>query len=191
VNRVIVGLSLALLLLLPSWSSGQNLELNGGWIHATSDFGVDGLELGTAIWFNRRVSIAANYDTAWDTSNIGTFALTSVGLTTVKSHLQNFLVGPRIFFAQRKIKNRSLNPFGEVQLGMSHLNTKIEQVETGQVEASDNAFSWMIGGGADFQVSPHWAVRGQLGFLRTHFAESGQSRFRTVIGVAYTLGSRR
>jgi Outer membrane protein beta-barrel domain len=184
-------LLLTLFLLLASLCYGQKLELNTGWTHATGDFGVDGLEVGTALWFTSRVSVGLNYDTAWDTSKIGTFELTSVGATSVKSHLQNFLVGPRIFFANRKIRKKySVRPFGELQFGVSHLSTKIQQVGTGEVSSSDTAFDWMVGGGGDFVFSPHWAARANLDFLRTHFAESGQSRLRTVIGVVYTFGRR-
>lgn len=190
-KTAISRLFLTIFLLLASFCFGQKLELNTGWTHATGDFGVDGFEVGTALWFTSRVSVGLNYDAAWDTSKIGTFELTSVGATSVKTHLQNFLVGPRIFFANRKIRKKySVRPFGELQFGGSHLSTKIQQVGTSEVSSSDTAFDWMIGGGGDFVFSPHWAARANIDFLRTHFAESGQSRLRTVIGVVYTFGRR-
>jgi len=48
----------------------------------------------------------------------------------------------------------------------------------------------MIGGGADYVLSSHWAARGNLDLLRTHFANTGQSRLRFVLGIAYTFGQR-
>ena len=48
----------------------------------------------------------------------------------------------------------------------------------------------MVGGGADYRLSPHWVARFKLDFLRTHFADTGQSRLRLIFGVAYTFGKR-
>ena len=79
----------------------------------------------------------------------------------------------------------------EVQLGLSHLSSSIEAPTTGTSQsASDNAFSWLVGGGADYRLSPHWVGRFNVDFLRTHFADSGQSRIRLGIGIAYTFGER-
>ena len=39
-------------------------------------------------------------------------------------------------------------------------------------------------------LSPHWVGRVKVDFLRTHFADSGQSRVRLVFGIAYTFGER-
>ncbi len=186
---VVICLLLTMFFLFSSLSFGQNLELSGGWAHSTGDFGVDGLGLGVALWFNRRVSIGLNYDTMWDTSRIGTFELTSIGNVSSKSHLQNFLVGPRIFFP--KVKKHNISPFVEAQFGGSHLSSKIQEVGATEISTSDNAFSWQVGGGADFHLNPHWAFRGNLDLLRTHFADTGQSRIRFVLGVSYTLARRK
>ena len=173
-----------------SRANAQGLELSGGWAHATQDFGVDGFDLGAALWFNRRVAVGVNYDNTYDTTRVGSFELTSVGEISVKSHLQNFLVGPRIFFGHKKIKKYTISPFAELQFGASHLNTTISQVANPDQSASDSAFTWMIGGGADYVLSSHWAARGNLDLLRTHFANTGQSRLRFVLGIAYTFGQR-
>lgn len=188
---LLVGISAIMLVLLPH-ASAQNLEFSGGWAHSTGDGGLDGLDAGVAAMFTSRVGLAFNFDSMWDTSKIGTFELTSVGQTVVKNFMQNGLIGPRIFFAQKKIKQKYvLSPFGEAQFGESYLSTTIQQQQTGLNQtASDTAFTWMLGGGVDYVVAGHWAVRGNLDFLRTHFSDSGQSRLRFVMGVAYTLRRR-
>lgn len=172
--------------------SAQNVELSGGWAHLTGNNGVDGFDLGVAAMFTSRVGIALNYDDTWDTSTIGAFELSSIGLTSASSHLQNYLVGPRVFFVQRKIKNKYvLSPFGEAQFGGSHLSQKLQQQGTGvQQSAADSGFTWMLGAGADYVVASHWALRGNLDFVRTHFINSGQSHLRFVLGVAYTIRRR-
>jgi len=168
---------------------GQNLEFSGGWAHMTGDNGTNGFEAGAAWWFNKRVTLALNYDGAYNTSSLTTFAITPGGLVTTKSHLQNLLIGPRIFFTTKWTDKHKLNPFGEVQFGHSWLNQEAFSPTT-SASASDNAFSWMLGGGAEYLFSPNWSGRLNLDFLRTHFAEAGQSHLRFVLGVAYTLGKR-
>ena len=66
----------------------HNLEVSGGFGYSTGDNGLAGLTVGTSLWVSRRVSLGFDYDSLYDNSSIGTFDLTSVGHTAVKSHLQ-------------------------------------------------------------------------------------------------------
>lgn len=171
-------------------ASAQGLELAGGWTHVTGNFGTDGFNFGAGWNFNNKVALAADYDTAWDNSRIGTFELTPTGAVTSKAHLQDLLFGPRIFLGSGEVHHRRLNTFAEAQFGLSHLNSTISQAAFPDVSTSDTAFSWMLGGGAEYGLSPHWTTRVKLDFLRTHFADAGQSRLRLGIGVVYTFGRR-
>jgi opacity protein-like surface antigen len=167
------------------------LEVGGGWAHVTSNFGVDGFNAGADYWFTPRVSGVFSYDDTWNTSNIGNFELTSIGQIAIKSHLENYLFGPRIAFAKKNIKKYQFIPFAEVQIGGTYLRSEVQQPSTGiKRTASANGFSWMLGGGADYVLSSHWAARANLDFLRTHLANVGQSQLRLVIGVAYSFQSR-
>ena len=185
---------LLILLLTSMYSPGnlhaQGLEISGGWTHSTGDFGLDGFEASAGWFFTNRVELVADYDGVWDTSRVGAFELTSVGVIISKAHLQNFLVGPRIFLKTFEIHKHSIIPFGEAQFGVSHLSSTIQEGTGPSISAADTAFSWMLGAGVDYSISPHWAARGQLGFLRTHLNDQGQSRLRIGIGVAYTFGKR-
>ena len=96
--------------------------------------------------------MAAEYDSGWDTSSLSNFAFTQIGSIAVKSRLQSVLVGPRIFFSTKWTDKHKLNPFGEAQFGVSHLSQKVTQVNVPSVSASDTAFSWMLGGGADYPL---------------------------------------
>jgi hypothetical protein len=176
-------------------ASAQKVEISGGYAHVSGDQGLDGFNVGAAAWFTPTLSVAADYDRVVDTSRIGIFELTQTGLIVSKSRLQNFLFGPRIFFPNAiKSENKhlaNLRPFAEAQFGLSHLNASLEdQAANVDQSASDNAFSWMLGAGADYKLSPQWVGRFKLDLLRTHLAESGQSRLRIGLGVAYTLGRR-
>jgi len=184
-----------LLLAFPLLVSAQKLEVSGGYTHTSGDGGLDGFNIGAAAWITNRISLAVDYDTGWDTSHLGVFELTQTGAVITKSHLQNFIGGPRISFpGTLKVKESHLArlwPFVEAQIGMSHLSSSIEAPTTGgNQSASDNAFSWLLGGGADYRLSPHWVGRFNVDFLRTHFADSGQSRIRLGLGIAYTFGER-
>jgi hypothetical protein len=120
-----------LLTLSPCSMMAQNIEVNGGWAHNTGDCGLDGFEIGAAFWFTPKVSIAFNYDDTYDTSRIGLFELTSTGQISTRNHLQNFLVGPRIFFVPRKVKKYRFSPFVEAQFGESRLHTELQQAAAG------------------------------------------------------------
>jgi outer membrane protein OmpA-like peptidoglycan-associated protein len=186
---------LLLLLAFPLLASAQDIEFSGGYAHISGDGGLDGFNIGAAAWFSPRVSLAVDYDTAWDSSHLGVFELTQTGTVVTKSHLQDFLGGPRIFFPgtlkRKETYLARLWPFGEVQLGISHLSSRLEVPTTNVSQsASDNAFSWMVGGGADYRFASHWVGRFKLDFLRTHFSDTGQSRVRLGFGIAYTFGER-
>lgn len=188
--RLLLPTLLLCCLALPAKTSAQGLELAGGWTHITGNQGTDGFNFGAGWNFTNKVLIAADYDTAWDNSRIGTFELTSIGAITSKSHLQNWMFGPRIFFASAEVRKHTFHTFAEAEFGFSHLKSRISQPTLPDISTSDTAFSWMLGGGADYDISPHWTARGKLDFLRTHFADTGQSRLRLAIGVAYTFGGR-
>jgi hypothetical protein len=186
-----------LLFLFSTPSRAQNLlevgrlEVGGGWAYVSSSFGVNGFNAGADYWFTPRVSGVFSYDDTWNTSSLGNFVLTPIGQIALKSHLENYLFGPRITFANKKIGKYQFMPFGEVQFGGTYLRSEIQQSSTGiKQTASDNGFSWMLGGGADYVLSDHWAARANLDFLRSHLANSGQSQLRLVIGVAYSFKSR-
>jgi long-subunit fatty acid transport protein len=175
---------------LPQSISAQDLELAAGYAHVTQNFGTNGFAAGAAWWFTPKITLAANYDGTWNTSQIGTFQITSVGLLVTKTHLQSALIGPRIFFYSLKIKKYKLGFFGETQYGASHIHTTFQQVAVPSVSSSDTSFTWTLGGGADYPFTPHWSGRANVDFMRTHFASAGQSRLRLVLGVAYTFGRR-
>lgn len=186
---------LSIAMLLPTHLHAQfihNLEVSGGWIHSTGFNGLDGYNVGAALWFTKRVSVAFDFDHAGDTSQIAAFALTNAGLVTTKNRMQNYLIGPRVFFESKEVKVlHTLHPFAEFQIGASHLSNSLSQVGVGSESASDNAGSWLLGGGGDVLLSPKWAARMNIGLLRTHFVESGQSHLRFSLGVVHTFGSRK
>jgi hypothetical protein len=86
--------------------------------HQTENSGTDGFEVGLGWWFNKTFTLAANYDSAWDTTSLTNVSVTNVGLITVHSHhIQNALVGPRFFFTTNWTTKHKIILFGEAQFG--------------------------------------------------------------------------
>lgn len=186
---------LLLLSAMPIIASAQNLEVSGGYAHISGDDGLDGFNVSGAFRFTPKIALAVDYDSVWDTSHVGIFELTQTGLFVSKSHLQNALIGPRVnikgVFKSKKTNVPRLWPFVEVQCGESSLSSKLQQPTTNlNLSASDIEFTWMIGGGADYRLSTHWDARAKLDLVRTHFADTGQTRSRLALGLAYTFGKR-
>jgi opacity protein-like surface antigen len=181
-----------IVLLVPNRASAQifdldNAEFGGGYSHVSGDAGLNGANLNAGLWFGHRVSLAFDYDTVWNNQVLGTFVLSSLPVTRVRTHQQNFLIGPRVFFPARKITKYHLDPFVEVQIGATHENQQISQVNVATLSASGNSYSWLIGGGTDYGFTDHWTGRFKLDFFRTHIAATGQTRARLSLGVAYTF----
>jgi len=169
---------------------GQGLELNTGWAYVTGNNGTDGFAVGGAWWFTKRVTLGVNYDDSWDTSPLTSFNVSSLGLVVTKSHLQDLMIGPRIFFTADWTTKHKLIPFVENQYGYSFLDQSVRITNVGYAEASSEKFSWILGGGAEYLLNPHWSARINLDLLRTHFGDEGQSHLRLVLGLTYTFGPR-
>jgi hypothetical protein len=186
----------ALALTASAQSRFSNAGFEGGWEYISGNQGTNGFTVGTELIVVRPVSIAFNYDGVWNNSTIGVFQLTSVGLTTTHTHLQDAIIGPRVYLPGLfKDKNnstlRKLSPFAEAQFGESWISSRVSSVSIGTVSASTNAFTWELGGGADIRLNPHWAFRTKVGYLRTHFVSGGQNHVRFSLGVAYAIRPRK
>lgn len=193
-KNVIYALLVLLAFSLPLWGQ-EDIEFNGGYQHISGDQGLDGFTVGAGWNPIPRFQLYANYDGVFDHSVLGAFALTNIGLTTVNSHLQGFLTGPRFFLpgffkGTGRIKGHRLIPFMDAGFGEFHLHTDLTSSFVGAVSSSDTAFAWAIGGGTDYRIYPHFTLRGNIGLLRTHFANSGQSRVRLGATLVWSIRSR-
>jgi len=178
---VLIGLSSA------GWAQ---LEVGGSYSHLTGNSGLDGVT-GSAGWrWNQYVTLVGEANFLWDTSRIGVFDLSSdTGVIRIKSDYQSYLGGGRVnlirLFKQKELEKRKLIPHAQLLLGVSHLHQKLLDATGTSLNASDSAFTWVLGGGIDYALSPHWIARGDLDFVRTHFVDAGQSRLKTEIGLSY------
>jgi Outer membrane protein beta-barrel domain len=165
-------------------------EISGGYAHISGNEGMDGFNVGGSVFLAPNFSLGFNYDGVYDTTVLGSFALTNVGLITTMSHMQDFLAGGRFYFPgvikiHCGLANALpvLRPFAQAQFGESNLWTQVSEVNAGSVSTSETTFSWLIGGGGEFRIADHWAARVSTDLLRTHFVHEGQSRIRIILGV--------
>ncbi|HKF04398.1 MAG TPA: outer membrane beta-barrel protein [Candidatus Sulfotelmatobacter sp.] len=169
----------------------HRFEVSGGYAHISGDGGMDGFNVGASFFLAPKISLGFNYDSVWDTSTLGSFALTNVGLTVANNHMQDYMAGGRIYFPGVLKPNCGLtgklpilHPFVQAQFGESNLYSKVTSVNIGTISSSDTRFTWLLGGGADIRFSEHWYARGSADLVRTHFADVGQSRIRVILGIA-------
>lgn len=187
--RLLIPALLLCCLAFPRQVSAQGLELAGGWQYINGGNG-NGFNVGAGWFFTNHIEIAAGYDHTWKDMTIGTFQVTQIGMVTSKTRLQNGLIGPRIFFYNGDLHKHRFSVFGEAQFGGSYTSTKLALITMPTISTTDSCFSWTLGGGADYAITRHWRARGNVDLLRTHFANTGQSRLRVGLGVAYTFGNR-
>jgi hypothetical protein len=169
----------------------HRFEFSGGYAHISGNEGMDGFNAGVSVFLARNISLGFNFDGVWDTTILasGAFALTNLGQVTTKSHMYDYLAGPRIYFPGVLKPHCGINalpvlrPFVQAQFGESTLFTELTGVNIGTVATQDTAFSWLLGGGGEFRIDRHFAARVSADLLRTHIADEGQSRIRVILGV--------
>jgi opacity protein-like surface antigen len=103
--------------------------------------------------------------------------------SSVDNSLHSFDFGPRVTW---RSPDQPFFAFGHVLFGASHAN-----VSAAGVSQSDTAFSWVLGGGADYNFNANWGARAQLDLLHTDFFSKGESHPRISLGLLYRVGGER
>jgi len=114
--------------------------------------------------------------------NAGGTNITVPGFT-IKLRQQDYLVGPRFYFS-RALANPRFVPFVHLLFGLSHQSSAV----TNGPESSDNAYSWSVGGGVQYNINRNWGIRGRGDVFRTHFLDETQTHARYGAGVVYMFG---
>ena len=102
--------------------------------------------------------------------------------TGTNGTLSTYLFGPRVSYRHFE----RLAPFGEVLFGVAHAGASIAGAS-----GSDNAVSMSLGGGLDYKLSHHFAIRPvKVDYLMTRFSETGtsnqtQNNLRVSTGIVF------
>jgi hypothetical protein len=91
---------------------------------------------------------------------------------SVNSHVDNFLIGPRVSVSVGPVR-----PFAEAMFGASHVNTN--------GFGSDTSFATAIGGGLDYRLFHLLAWRFQGDFIRSDLFHNTQHNARFTTGVVF------
>ena len=100
--------------------------------------------------------------------------------TGVPGTLSTYLFGPRVSFPG----DSRIKPFVETLFGVAHASS-------GGISTGRNAFAMTVGGGVDFHLTHHLAIRPvKLDYLLTRFSETGtgnqtQNNLRVSTGVVF------
>jgi hypothetical protein len=112
--------------------------------------------------------------------NVGSY--NGVNVTLYGNHF-----GARVFHRERNSWRAS--PFAEALFGGSHVNNT---VSGGGLQLTDLGFSMKVGGGADFNLTPHFAVRVlEADYYRTTLFGTHQNNIWLTTGFVIRLGGAR
>jgi hypothetical protein len=96
--------------------------------------------------------------------------------------------GARVFHRERNSWRAS--PFAEVLVGGSHVNNTVSG--PGGLQFADLGFSMKMGGGVDFNLTPHFAVRVfDADYYRTSLFGNHQNNIWLTTGFVIRLGGAR
>jgi opacity protein-like surface antigen len=102
--------------------------------------------------------------------------------TGTSGTLSTYLFGPRVSYRHFG----RITPFGEVLFGVAHASASIAGTS-----GSDHAFAMSLGGGLDYKLSTHFAIRPvKVDYLITRFSETGtgaqtQNNLRVSTGIVF------
>jgi hypothetical protein len=131
--------------------------------------------------FNRHFAVGGDVSAYYQTYLVSDFQLPSFPSLSVQFHDYSYMVGPRVNF--RPVFVHAL--FGGDHLGGSFAGGSL----------SDNRFAAAFGGGVQWPLSSHWALRGSADYVLTRHSFFGepslrQNNFRAATGLVYSFGGR-
>ena len=165
-------------------------HFNPGYAHrveATNLLGWTGSVTG---WFAQHYGLEATARGVYGNYNVPVNNYGINGTSNMSEHL--FLFGPSFRMLEREKYTLGMH----VLIGGSYGSfdqafngTGVQPFSVG-VYNSDLAFAGVIGGWADYNVRPHFAVRFNADYQPTRFGGTTQNEFAGTVGIVYKIGSR-
>jgi opacity protein-like surface antigen len=137
--------------------SPDRIEVFGGYTYIDPDFSLVAAN-GVSGW-NASVDFRGYDYTGFVADVSGLYPRQHYGPVTASGQSYTFLFGPQFTFSLGRF-----SPFAHVLAGLAHVTPgSFSFVE------SNNSFGVAAGGGVDYSVKRHIAIRGQADWLYTHF----------------------
>ena len=140
--------------------SSDRVEVFGGYTYMDPDFslvtpnGVSGWNASAAFKVRRWIGFDADFSGFNPSYSYGP------GQATVSGKTYTFLFGPQVALPRGRF-----SPFGRFLMGVSHVTPQDISGTTYPIFRSDNALTVAAGGGLDYSVTRHIAIRGQIDWL--------------------------
>jgi opacity protein-like surface antigen len=168
----------------PPWDWASGVSVGLGYTQTTGSPGIGGLNVGAGWRWKDQIELATDMDFGSVTTVLG-------GINS-KSKRQNYLFGGRYYVGRIIRKHSRFEPFGHLLYGWSHESVKTTQgiPITQEITESQTSWAWDFGGGVDYLLSRHWAVRGRVDWVKTHFTNADQSHFKWGAGFWYSFSGR-
>lgn len=150
--------------------SSDRVEIFGGYTYINPDFslvsgnGASGWNASVNFKARRWIGVVADFSGLYPRYTYPPLS----GSTTASGNAYTLLFGPQISAPFGRF-----SPFGRFLVGTAHVSPQTFDGTTMTIFKSDNAFSWAAGGGVDYSVVPHVAVRGQLDWLYVSLSPIG------------------
>jgi Outer membrane protein beta-barrel domain len=169
----------------PAWDWASGVSIGLGYASTSGTPGTGGLNLGAGWIWKQQFELATDMDFGSETTILG-------GINS-KSTRQNYLFGGRYYINKAISKSGKFEPFGHLMYGVSHESVKTTEgiPVTSTINTGQTSWAWDFGGGVDYLLSSHWALRGRVDWLKTHFNTVAQSHFKWVAGFWYSFSSRK
>jgi opacity protein-like surface antigen len=152
----------------------NRIEIFGGYSLVTGDFTGISNDRNTHILngWNASANFKANRWLGLDADFSGfypSYTYAGLGGLTVKARSLSYLFGPQVSVPLPKIK-----PFVHFLVGGTHVGYPQPSgcPQPLCTSTSDNSFTFAVGGGVDFVLTKHLALRGQVDVLHSRFSTS-------------------
>lgn len=148
----------------------SRVELFGGYTYINPDFslvsgtGVSGWNASANFKVHRSIGLVADVSGFYPRYTYGRYS----GYTKASGNTYTFLFGPQI-----SIHLRRFTPFGRFFVGVSHVSQQTIANYTFNEFKSNTALSLATGGGLDYSVARHIAIRGAVDWLYAKFTPIG------------------
>jgi opacity protein-like surface antigen len=158
-----------------AWSqSTDRVEVFGGYSLVTGDFTgtfadrsthlLNGWNASANFKASRYFGLVADFSGYYPSYTYG-----GIGGLTYSARSHSFLFGPQV-----SVRLSKVTPFAHALLGLTHISYPVPSGSgcSQCVAATDNSFAYALGGGIDFDLTHHCAIRGQADLFHNGFSSS-------------------
>lgn len=159
------------------------IDVFAGFSHSSNfDTGLNGWIVSGNYDFSEYLGLEGDISGHYGSHGLGGLPIILPGVpSNVNTSMYSYNFGPRFTW---RSPEQPFNVFGHVLFGGAHASVSASGVPS----VSDSSYSWVLGGGADYNFNTNWAGRAQLDYLHTNFFSNGEGHPRFSIGLVYRFG---